>query len=144
MIQTENNYVATVNEIEPASLAHGDGWRKMDIRWIVTSALSGVEGFTIFRTVFPPGAAHERHYHPHADEFLYVISGRAAIGAEDEESLAASGTVQVIPRGRIHWLRNLDESEPVELVGGYIGGGSLEEAGYVYVGDITAEFQKVS
>jgi quercetin dioxygenase-like cupin family protein len=80
--------------------------------------------------VFPPGAAHEAHRHPNADEFFYVIRGRALLGAEQEEHEAGPGTVEFVPAGKVHWLRNLDSSEPVEVVGGYLGVGSLEEAGY--------------
>jgi quercetin dioxygenase-like cupin family protein len=142
MIRNRNNFVANVDEIAPAPVTRDEGWREMDIRFI-TASVTGCKGLGFFRTVFKPGAAHERHFHPHADEFLYVISGRAAIGAEDSENEALPGTLQIIPAGRVHWLRNLDPAQPVEIVGGYLGVGSLEEAGYEFVGDITEEYQRV-
>jgi quercetin dioxygenase-like cupin family protein len=97
----------------------------------------------MFRTVFPPGAAHERHLHSRADEFFYVISGRAAAGAGDREQEAVAGTLQWIPRGIVHWLRNLDAVEPVVLVGAYVGAGSLEDSGYEFVSEITDEYRTI-
>jgi len=136
-------YVVHVDDVDPAPVRLADGWRDMDIRFVVTSDRSGSDEITFFRTVFPPGAAHERHLHTNADEFLYVISGSAAIGAGDREHPAPAGTVQYIPRGVVHWLRNLDPDEPVYLVGGYVGAGSLEASGYEFVSEITPEYRQV-
>ena len=141
MIRNDDHTLVHVDELEPAGVAREDGWRKMDIRWF-DGSLTGSENACLFRTVFPPGAAHERHYHPNADEFIYVVSGRAALGTEDEEHAAPAGSIDFVRAGKVHWLRNLDENEPVEVVGLYIGGASLEEAGYEYVGEITEEYRK--
>jgi quercetin dioxygenase-like cupin family protein len=141
MLKTEHHAMVHVDELEPAGVAREDGWREMDIRFF-DGPLSGSENTTFFKTVFSPSAAHERHYHPNADEFLYVISGRAGVGVEDEEYVAEAGSIQFIPAGKIHWLRNLDENEEVHLVGLYIGGKTLDEAGYEYVGEITEEYRK--
>jgi hypothetical protein len=43
----------------------------------------------------------------------------------------------------VHWFRNLDESEPVEIVGVYAPAGSLEGSGYKYVGEVEDEHRKV-
>ena len=141
MLKNENHAMVHEDELEPAGVSRDDGWREMDIRFF-DAALSGSENATMFKTVFAPAAAHERHYHPNADEFLYVISGRAGVGAEGEEYAAEAGSIQFIPAGKVHWLRNLDENEEVHLVGLYIGGKTLEEAGYVYIGEITEEYRK--
>jgi quercetin dioxygenase-like cupin family protein len=134
MLRTTNHYLAQVDEIPPAPVPQEKGWRDMDIRFIATRELSGSGAVCLFRTVFPPGAAHEKHVHPNADEFIYVISGRAGAGCEGDEFEVGAGSVQIVPKGRVHWLRNLDPQMPVELVGGYLGVGSLEEAGYEFVG----------
>jgi quercetin dioxygenase-like cupin family protein len=141
VIRNEHHTLVHVDELEPAGVAREDGWRKMDIRFF-GGAVNGSKNACFFRTIFPPGAAHERHYHPNADEFIYVISGRAALGTEDEEHEVTAGGMDFVPAGKVHWARNLDQNEPVELVGIYVGGGSLEEAGYEYVGEITEEYRK--
>jgi quercetin dioxygenase-like cupin family protein len=127
------HYLARVDEVTPAPVPVESGWRDMDIRFIATRELTGSGAVCIFRTVFPPGAAHEKHVHPNADEFIYMISGRAGAGSGDEEFEVGPG---LVPKGEVHWLRNLDPHQPVELIGGYLGVGSLEEAGYEYVGPV--------
>jgi hypothetical protein len=37
----------------------------------------------------------------------------------------------------MHWAYNLSKTEPLEAIGLYIGAGSVEETGYVYMGDVT-------
>jgi quercetin dioxygenase-like cupin family protein len=133
-VRNDDTFVTHVSEYAPAPLSAEDGWRKMDIRFILNRADSGAGSVCVFRTLFEPGAAHEIHTHPGADEFLYVVRGHCMVGAGDaQEWDAGPGTLQFIPAGRKHWLRNVDPFEPVELIGGYAGVGSLEEAGYDFI-----------
>jgi len=141
VLQSDDHVLINVlEEIEPKQVAPEEGWKSIRIRFL-DGDQSGSENTCLFRATFPPGAAHERHSHPNADEFFYLISGRAAVGAGDGEFVATAGTVQYIPAGKVHWLRNLDASEPVEVVGVYVGGSSLQEAGYDYVGEVTEEYR---
>lgn len=132
------------NEMEPAPVKGEDGWRNMDIRFLVNKDNAGATDVCFWRTIFPPGAAHERHYHPHAAEVLYVIHGRGAAGTGAEEHEITPGTAQYIPAGAVHWLRNLAADDELEIVGCYAPGGSLEDAGYVFVSDITDEYRQVT
>jgi len=132
-----------VDEMAPADVALEDGWRKMDIRFIVSGQSGGSRSVCFWRTIFPPGAAHERHFHPNAEEVLFVIRGRGAAGTDEEEHEVTPGTAQLIPAGHVHWLRNLSETEELEIVGCYAPAASLEEAGYEFVSEITAEYQQV-
>jgi hypothetical protein len=34
-------------------------------------------------------------------------------------------------------MYNLSRTEPLEVIGVYVGAGSVEETGYVYAGDVT-------
>jgi quercetin dioxygenase-like cupin family protein len=133
IVSNEDSYIVHVSDIAPAPVTADQGWRKMDIRFIVTRDNSGRDSVCVFRTLFEPGAAHEIHTHPGADEFLYVASGRCMLGAGDTEYEAGPGTLQLIPAGKKHWLRNTDPFESVELIGGYTNVGSLEEAGYDFI-----------
>lgn len=143
LIRTEHHTLMNIeDDLDVAGVTADQGWRRMRIRFF-EGATSGSGNCCMFRATFPPGAAHERHFHPNADEFFYVIGGLAAVGAEDEEHLAAPGTVQFVPAGKVHWLRNLDPDQPVDVVGIYVGGRSLEEAGYEFVGPIESEHMKV-
>lgn len=130
MVSNANHYMVQIAEVEPRGVTAEQGWVGMDIRFPLPPELARGGGVALFRAVFPPGAQHRAHVHPNADEFFYVIRGRAAIGAGQEEHEVGAGTVDFVPRGTVHWLRNLDPESEVEVVGGYLGVGSLEEAGY--------------
>ena len=135
MIRNEHQYLVNVlEEIEPEEVSRDDGWLGLRIRFL-NGDESGSENTCLFRATFPPGATHDKHTHPNADEFFYVISGRAAVGGGEEEHEVGEGTVQFVPAGKVHWLRNLDDEQPVEVIGVYVGGSSLEEAGYVVHSD---------
>ena len=133
MLRTQSHVMVDITEVPPKAVAEKDGWRKMDIRFPLPEDVARAGGVALFRAVFSPGAEHQAHIHPNADEFFYIIRGHAAIGAGDEEHEVGPGTVDFVPRGVPHWLRNLDPGGEVEVVGGYLGVGSLEEAGYVKV-----------
>lgn len=131
---TGHAYFGDVEDVTPTSVRSEDGWQAVDIRFLLPPSLQLSAPIALFRALFPAGAAHRMHTHPDADEFVYVIRGRARLGAGDEERDAGPGTVQLIPAGVVHWLHNLDD-EPVEVVGGYLGVRTLDEAGYQYVGE---------
>jgi quercetin dioxygenase-like cupin family protein len=136
----DDHTMVHVDDLKPAGVASDEGWKEMDIRFF-DGSITGSKNACLFRTIFTPDAAHERHFHPNADEFIYVVSGRAALGTESHEHVATAGTIDFVPAGKVHWARNLDENEPLEIVGLYIGGNSIEEAGYEFVGEITEEYR---
>ncbi len=73
------------------------------------------------------------------DEIYYIISGHGLAGAGPDRVEVHGGQFHYIPRGVEHWLHNLSETEPIEVVGAYVEAGSVADtAGYVYMGDVTA------
>jgi quercetin dioxygenase-like cupin family protein len=144
MSNNHRHFQVSIDEVEPAPVRREDGWRDMDIRFVIRTDNADSSEVCFWRTVFPPGAAHERHYHPHAAEVLYVLRGRGAAGTGEEEHEILPGMAQYIPKGAVHWLRNLDQEEELEIVGCYAPAGNLDEAGYVFVSDITEEYQQVA
>ncbi len=139
MIRNEQGFVGHIDELEPVVTGRESGLQDLDLR-VVPGTLTGCDGVCLFRSVFKPNGSNTRHIHPNADEFLYVIRGRAALGAGDEEHLGVPGTVHIIPASVTHWLRNLDADHSVEVIGGYLGVASREEAGYLRVGDVSEEY----
>ena len=77
----------------------------------------------------PPGARHERHRHPNADEFFVVLTGAGRVYTDDGLQPAAEGDVIFTERGHWHGFDNTGD-EDVTLVWGWSGAGSLEDAGY--------------
>jgi uncharacterized protein GlcG (DUF336 family)/quercetin dioxygenase-like cupin family protein len=126
--------IGSVADTQPTPVRAEDGWHSVDIRFLLPEEVALAAPFAPFRASFPPGAEHRGHTHPKADEFVFVISGWAAMGAGEEEREVGPGTVQLVPAGTVHWLRNLDAREPVEVLGGYLGARSLADAGYQLAG----------
>jgi mannose-6-phosphate isomerase-like protein (cupin superfamily) len=81
-----------------------------------------------------PGEAHHRHRLERAEELYYVIGGRGVVGAGDGRADIRAGHVGFVPKGVERYVINTG-SEPLEIIGVYTGAGSIEEAGYVYVGE---------
>ncbi|KIX08812.1 uncharacterized protein Z518_03469 [Rhinocladiella mackenziei CBS 650.93] len=68
-----------------------------------------------------PGAMREMHWHPNADEWSFFISGRARITIFGAEGTArtfdyTAGDVGVVPRNMGHFIENLSDDEPVEVL----------------------------
>lgn len=141
-----SHYQVHVSDVPRAPVRENDGWQGVDIRWVVgndkAGSAAGSEEICFWRTVFPPGATHARHTHPNAAEAFFIIRGRGAAGTGEEEHEVGPGTALYVPAGVVHWFRNVGDEE-LELVGCYAPGGSLEDAGYVFVGDVTDEYRQV-
>jgi mannose-6-phosphate isomerase-like protein (cupin superfamily) len=126
-------FFQNLDEIQSAAVRPEDGWVNMNIRF-VTEAMTGFDEVCLFRASFPPGAQHQKHTHPNAVEFFYIISGHGASGCGEDEHQVRAGAFELIAKGVTHWLRNGSAEENIEVMGGYLGVGSLEEAGYERVG----------
>ena len=140
------HFQVEAGNVEPAPVQAANGWNSMDIRWVVgndkAGSAAGSEEICMFRAVFAPGARHARHYHANAAEAFYVVRGRGAAGTSSEEHEVGPGSSLYIPAGGVHWLRNIGDEE-LEVIGCYAPGGSVEDSGYTYVGEVTDEFQQV-
>lgn len=110
-------------------LKREEGWVDMQVQFLVDQATAGSEDFLLGWTVLPPGARHERHRHPDADEFFIVIQGEGMIYTDATQEPSGEGDVIFTPRGHWHGFDNTGEQDVV-LVWGWSGAGSLEGAGY--------------
>ena len=110
-------------------LRDDEGWVDMKVQFLVDAAKAGSDDLLLGWTVLPPGARHDRHRHPNADEFLIVLSGNGMIYTDDEDQPAGEGDVLFTRRGLWHGFDNTGD-EDVTLVWGWSGAGSLEAAGY--------------
>lgn len=125
-----------LDEVPPENMNEGDGWLISDFR-LPIGRHNGSDS-TLFRAKFQPGAVHKKHAHENCEEIYYVISGHGLAGAGADRVEIRAGHFHYIPAGAEHWLHNLSATEPIEVVGVYIGAGSVAETGYVYLGDVTA------
>lgn len=93
----------------------------------------------MFHSRFMPGSIHKKHRHDNCEEIYAVLSGYGLAGAGDDRVEVRGGHFHYIPKGVEHWLYNLSETEPIEVIGVYIGAGSVEDTGYVFLGEVTKE-----
>jgi quercetin dioxygenase-like cupin family protein len=123
-------YRTNVRAVPLASgLTEDEGWVDMQVQFLIDERTAGSAELVVGRTVLPPGARHERHRHPHADEFLVVMRGRGQIYTDDGEEAAGEGDVVFTPAGHWHGFNNTSD-EDVLLIWGWRGAGSLDAAGY--------------
>ena len=91
------------------------------------------------RTFIPPGAGNQRHYHIKNDAAGYILKGRLKMvfgpDHEMEEYIGEAGDFFYYPRGVIHGLINLSETETAEIITCHGGMASVEEVeeGTVFV-----------
>ncbi len=112
-----------------AGLREDEGWIDMQVQFLIDARAAGSDRLVVGRTVLPPGARHERHRHPNADEFLVVLAGRGEIYTNEGREPSQAGDVVYTPRGNWHGFDNTS-GEDVLLLWGWSGAGSLEAAGY--------------
>jgi quercetin dioxygenase-like cupin family protein len=112
-----------------SGLRRDEGWVDMQVQFLVDQARAGSEALLLGWTVLPPGARHDRHRHPNADEFFIVLTGNGMIYTDDEDQPAGEGDVLFTRRRHWHGFNNTGDVD-VTLVWGWSGAGSLEAAGY--------------
>jgi quercetin dioxygenase-like cupin family protein len=112
-----------------AVLEAGGGFVDMRVRWLLSTATVGSTDLVLATSTFTPEGHHELHRHPHAEEFFVVIEGGG-------EHLTTSGPVRLgpgdavlVPPGEWHGYRT-DPGVLTRTVYGYLGAGSLDDAGY--------------
>ena len=128
-------YRTAVRDVPLAKgLREEEGWVDMQVQFLIDAAQAGSDNLVVGRTLLPAGARHERHQHPHADEFLVVLRGSGEIYTDEGEEPAREGDVVFTPRGHWHGFNNTSDKE-VLLFWGWSGAGSLEAAGYELPGD---------
>ena len=141
-----------VDDVQVASAAKTDvGFANMDIRFLISDKTAGAQELSLFRTVFPPGfSAHQKHYHADIEEVMFGIRGRGVVGIEHpdgkvEEYEISPGVAIFVPKSYIHWFRNLNPDEEVEICGVYSApdAGDYKPEDYVYIGEITEDDKKL-
>jgi hypothetical protein len=74
------------------SLRAEDGWINMNVKWLITKDSVGSQQTVFGITVFPPGAAHDVHRHPHAEETEYIVRATASPGSAMTTCWSGRGT----------------------------------------------------
>jgi quercetin dioxygenase-like cupin family protein len=125
-------YKANIETIDPvAGLDPSGGWVKMDVQFLVDHEHGGAKQTVFGRAIFHPGAAHEAHRHPNAEEVVYIVRGHGIALNGDEEVELGPGDVAFHPRNEWHGFRNTSPTEDAEMIWTWVGASSKEGAGYI-------------
>lgn len=133
----------TLEEVEALETTEEGGWRSASFRIVMgPKTLPGAPG-CLYRAFFKKDGQHMKHIHHKSDEIAYVIQGHGAHGQGEDEWEVGPGSVYYIPKGTIHWMRNLSPVTPIEIVGIYFGAEDMESTGYEVIGPVTEADWKV-
>jgi quercetin dioxygenase-like cupin family protein len=117
------------------SLKAEDGWINMNVKWLITKDSVGSQQTVFGITVFPPGAAHDVHRHPHAEETEYIVEGHGIARVGDDDVIVGPGDIVFADSDEYHGFVNTSDTERAVMVWCYGGAASLEQAGYVREAD---------
>jgi len=113
------------------TLKADDGWIDMNVKFLINRDSVNSQQTVFGITVFPPGAKHDIHRHPHAEETEYIVEGHGVARVGDDDVSMRSGDVVFVPTNEYHGFYNSSTSERAVMVWCYGGAASLEQAGYI-------------
>lgn len=119
------------------SLKAEDGWVDMNVKFLITKDSVGASETVFGITIFPPGAKHDIHRHPNAEETEYIVEGNGIARVGDDDVEMGPGDIVFVKADDYHGFYNTSETERAVMVWCYGGAASLDEAGYVREADDT-------
>ncbi len=74
--------------------------------WLCRPDVVEAEKLLLVRANMAPGHCHPFHFHPHREEIIHVVYGRAEQWVGDEFRILSAGEIAHIPPGVIHGTYN--------------------------------------
>jgi quercetin dioxygenase-like cupin family protein len=74
--------------------------------WLCRPDIVPAEKLRMVRATMPPGHCHPFHFHPHREEIIHVVSGRAEQWVGDEYRILGPGEIAHLPAGVVHATYN--------------------------------------
>jgi quercetin dioxygenase-like cupin family protein len=74
--------------------------------WLCRPDLVNAEKLLLVRANMAPMHCHPFHYHPHREEIIYVLYGRAEQWVGDQYRILSAGEMAHIPAGTVHATYN--------------------------------------
>lgn len=110
---------------DPDTTKDEDGFENLGIIW---GGAEGADAITLGWVHFEDDGTHRMHRHPNGDEVLHIISGTGTHITPDGERDMVGPAYDFAPAGELHSMAA--RSGRVEGMFFYLGGATLEEAGY--------------
>ncbi len=76
------------------------------LEWFVQPPLTASEHLMLVRVIMPPGGSHQFHRHPHFEEALYYLEGRAEQWVDGARKILGPGDVAHVPTDVVHGTYN--------------------------------------
>jgi quercetin dioxygenase-like cupin family protein len=86
-----------------------------DMEWLCRPDVVAADKLLVVRVTMPPHHCHPFHTHPHREEVIYVISGRAEQWVDQAHQHLGPGETAHIPAGMVHATYNTTDEPLVFL-----------------------------
>lgn len=116
-----------------------DGWVDMNVKFLITTDSVNAQQTVFGITIFPPGAKHDIHRHPHAEETEYIVEGHGVARVGQDDVAMGPGDIVFVPADEYHGFYNSSDTERAVMVWCYGGAGTLQQAGYITEAEDTAD-----
>lgn len=70
--------------------------------WLCRPDLVAADKLLMVRATMPPGHCHPFHFHPHREEIIHVLEGRAEQWVGAEHRILCPGEIAHLPPGVVH------------------------------------------
>ncbi len=77
-----------------------------NVEWLCRPDIVAAERLLLVRANIDPMHCHPFHYHPHREEVIYVLYGRAEQWVGREHRILSAGDLAHIPAGTVHATYN--------------------------------------
>ena len=77
-----------------------------NVEWLCRPDIVAAERLLLVRANIDPMYCHPFHYHPHREEIIYVLYGRAEQWVGTEHAILGAGAMAHIPAGTVHGTYN--------------------------------------
>jgi len=77
-----------------------------NVEWLCRPDIVAAEKLLLVRANIDPMHCHPFHYHPHREEIIYVLYGRAEQWVGNEHRILAAGDMAHVPAGTVHATYN--------------------------------------
>ncbi len=113
-----NGQIFLLNHVLDAALVN---LRRLLVEYVVQQKDFPIQTtFTAVKMILQPGALREMHWHPHADEWQYYLSGQARMTVFGSHGRTRTedyrkGNVGFVPQGYGHFIEQIGD-QPAELL----------------------------
>ena len=118
---TAKRFISEMEDFTMENRLSADQFEKLDFSGgtfyrATQKRFQALRGLAVQKLKLKPGGIREPHSHPNAEQLDYCISGHAQVGIVGPEGHRQlldlkEGDISFVPRGYVHWIRNVGSNE---------------------------------